>query len=91
MSCQDQCGINAVQKPGGNTKNKSQSCDTEENVTWQITGMAKMNVLKERRDKSRPKKVNSKFKHMQISIATKDKPSLSYQLFMIFCNIETIL
>ena len=23
MSCQDQCGTNAVQKPGGNRKNKN--------------------------------------------------------------------
>ena len=63
MSCQDQCGINTVQKPGGNTKNKSQPCTTEENVTWQITGMAKMNALKEIRDRNRLKKVNDKFKH----------------------------
>ena len=90
MSCQEQCGINAVQKPGSNTKNKSQPCDTEENVTWQVTEMAKMNALKEIRDRNRPKKVNIKFKHMQISIATKDKPSLSYQLFTSFCNIETM-
>ena len=44
--------------------------------------MAKLNALKEIRD--RPKKVNNKFKYIQISIATKDKPSLSYQLFMSF-------
>lgn len=45
MSCQDQCRTNAVQKPGGNTKNKSQTGITEENVTWQITGITKMNAL----------------------------------------------
>ena len=46
MSCQDQCRTNAVQKPGGNTKSKSQPGITEENVTWQMTGIAKMNALK---------------------------------------------
>ena len=74
MSCQDQCGTNTVHNSGDNTKNKSQPCDIEEIVTWQITGMAKMNALKEIRDRNTPKKVNNKFKHMQISIATKEKP-----------------
>ena len=60
MSCQDQYSTNTVQKPGGNTKNKSQPCDTEEILTWQITGIAKMNALKEIRDKNRPKNVNNK-------------------------------
>ena len=75
-------------KTRGHTKNKSQSCDTEEIVTWKITGMKKMSALKKIRDRNRPKKVNNKYKHMQISIATKDKASLSYQLFMSFCNIK---
>ena len=77
-------------KNQGVTQKTSQPCDTEEIVSWQITGMAKMNALKEIRDIIRPKKVNNKFKHTQIRIATKDKPSLSYQLFTSFCNIETM-
>ena len=89
MSCQDQCGTNAVQKPRGNTKN-SQPYEPEKIVNWQITRMAKMNALKEIRDRNRPKKVNNKFKHMQISIATEDKPLLPHQLFKSFCNIETM-
>ena len=44
---------------GTSQKNKSQSCDTEENVTRQITGMAKMKALKEIRNRNRPKKVNN--------------------------------
>ena len=77
-------------KTRGQHKKEKSPCDTEENVPWEITKMAKKNALKKIRDRNRPKKVNNKFEHMQISIATKDKPSLSYQLFTSFCNIETM-
>ena len=67
MSFQDQCSTNWVKKSGGNTENKSQPCNTEQNVSWQITGTAKMNALKESRDRYRPKTVNKKFKQTFIS------------------------